>query len=181
MSIVNVHILFDRSNFIWYDNYGDWRPHHYIVIKCLSSNYFFQLWFSMWYFTFFSHIFDKILCSLTSLITAVLQLNFLQAVSRFQINKISLEQFPIIIMRLVFTTTIIVHKVFSEKIMLILRTGTASKMFTRNFQHTTWTSGPPRTRIAFPEKCVHGIFICVGVLAGPMYILTQIESYKKRE
>ena len=41
--------------------------------------------------------------------------------------------------------------------------------------------GPPRTRISFAEKCVHGVLIMAGTLAGPMYILTQIENYKKRD
>jgi len=51
----------------------------------------------------------------------------------------------------------------------------------RNFTHSTWVSGPPRTRISFPEKAAHGILIMIGTLAGPMYILTQIENYKKRD
>jgi len=51
----------------------------------------------------------------------------------------------------------------------------------RNFTHTTWVSGPPRTRISFAEKAVHGVLIMIGTLAGPMYILTQIENYKKRD
>ena len=68
----------------------------------------------------------------------------------------------------------------------------------RNFTHTTWVSGqhlksllhvmmcfplsgPPRTRISFPEKAAHGVLIMIGTLAGPMYILTQIENYKKRD
>jgi len=56
-----------------------------------------------------------------------------------------------------------------------------AKPAVRNFAHTTWVSGPPRTRISFAEKCVHGVLIMAGTLAGPMYILTQIENYKKRD
>jgi len=51
----------------------------------------------------------------------------------------------------------------------------------RNFAHTTWVSGPPRTRISFAEKCAHGVLIMAGTLSGPMYILTNIENYKKRD
>jgi len=58
---------------------------------------------------------------------------------------------------------------------------TVATQSTRGFAHTTWVSGPPRTRIPFAEKCVHGVLIAGGVLAGPMYILTQIENYKKRD
>jgi len=58
---------------------------------------------------------------------------------------------------------------------------TVAKPSVRNFAHATWTSGPPRTRISFPEKLAHGAVIAVGVMAGPMYILTQIENYKKRD
>ena len=66
----------------------------------------------------------------------------------------------------------------------------------RTFSHQGWVSGenkdyltisnyvilgPPRTRIPFAEKVVHGVLISAGVLAGPMYILCNIESYKKRD
>jgi len=51
----------------------------------------------------------------------------------------------------------------------------------RSFSHTTWVSGPPRTRIPFAEKAAHGVLIMIGTLSGPMYILTQIENYKKRD
>ena len=42
-------------------------------------------------------------------------------------------------------------------------------------------SGPPRTRIPFAEKVVHGVLISAGVLAGPMWILAHIQDYKKRD
>ena len=41
--------------------------------------------------------------------------------------------------------------------------------------------GPPRTRIAFAEKVAHGVLISAGVLAGPMWILVNIENYKHRD
>jgi hypothetical protein len=43
------------------------------------------------------------------------------------------------------------------------------------------SSGPPRTRIPFAEKVVHGVLISAGVLAGPMWILAHIQDYKKRD
>ena len=60
-------------------------------------------------------------------------------------------------------------------------------------------AGPPRTRIAFAEKCAHGLLISAGVLAGccigfswfcillmclflgPMWILAHINDYKARD
>jgi hypothetical protein len=36
----------------------------------------------------------------------------------------------------------------------------------RAYTHHTWVSGPPRTRISFAEKCVHGALIAAGVVAG---------------
>eukprot|EP00092_Neocalanus_flemingeri_P105806 GFUD01135676.1.p1 GENE.GFUD01135676.1~~GFUD01135676.1.p1 ORF type:complete len:109 (-),score=12.71 GFUD01135676.1:15-341(-) len=50
----------------------------------------------------------------------------------------------------------------------------------RGFAHTTWVSGPPRTRISFTEKVIHGVVITAGVLAGPMWILLHIKDYQKR-
>nr|ALS05168.1 cytochrome c oxidase polypeptide [Paracalanus parvus] len=60
-------------------------------------------------------------------------------------------------------------------------TRTVAKQGVRTFTHTTWVSGPPRTRIAFAEKVAHGVLISAGVLAGPMWILVNIENYKKRD
>jgi len=57
----------------------------------------------------------------------------------------------------------------------------AAHQVRRTFTHQTWVSGPPRTRIAFAEKCAHGLLISAGVLTGPMYILAHIEDYKKRD
>jgi len=60
-------------------------------------------------------------------------------------------------------------------------TRTVATQSVRMFTHQTWVSGPPRTRIPFAEKCVHGILIASGVLAGPMWILANIQEYKKRD
>jgi len=60
-------------------------------------------------------------------------------------------------------------------------TRTIAQRGARSFSHTTWVSGPPRTRIPFAEKAVHGLLISAGVLFGPMYILVNIENYKKRD
>ena len=76
-------------------------------------------------------------------------------------------------------------------------TRTVAKQGARTFSHASWVSGnvivdckfnsfskilgPPRTRIAFAEKVAHGVLISAGVLAGPMWILVNIESYKKRD
>jgi len=50
----------------------------------------------------------------------------------------------------------------------------------RMFHHETWVSGPPRTRISFPEKVAHGVVITCGVMAAPMWILYNLQSYKER-
>jgi len=60
-------------------------------------------------------------------------------------------------------------------------TRTVATQAVRTFTHQGWVSGPPRTRIPFAEKVAHGVLISVGVMAGPMYILTNIENYKKRD
>ena len=60
-------------------------------------------------------------------------------------------------------------------------TKTVATQAVRTFSHTTWVSGPPRTRISFAEKCAHGVLIAAGVLAGPMWIMANIENYKSRD
>jgi len=65
--------------------------------------------------------------------------------------------------------------------MLLNLSRTVATQSARTFAHTTWVSGPPRTRIPLWEKVCHGVLIAAGTLAGPMYILVNIENYKKRD
>nr|ALS04222.1 cytochrome c oxidase polypeptide [Acartia pacifica] len=51
----------------------------------------------------------------------------------------------------------------------------------RQFSHETWVSGPPRVRISAAEKAVHSVLISCGVLAGPMWIMANLQEYKKRD
>lgn len=60
-------------------------------------------------------------------------------------------------------------------------TRVVAKQGVRSFTHQTWVSGPPRTRISFPEKVAHGVLIAGGVLAGPMWILSHIKDYQHRD
>lgn len=37
---------------------------------------------------------------------------------------------------------------------------------------------PPKVQISFAEKLAHGLFIAVGVLTVPVYILVNIKNYR---
>ena len=48
----------------------------------------------------------------------------------------------------------------------------------RNFKHQTLVSGPPRVRIPFREKILHGLFIACAVTATPAWILVHLKEYR---
>ena len=56
-----------------------------------------------------------------------------------------------------------------------------SRVLARSFTHQTWISGPPRTRISFAEKVAHGLLISVCVMFTPMYIMSNLKSYRGKE
>jgi len=45
----------------------------------------------------------------------------------------------------------------------------------------TYISGPPQNRISFVEKAATGIIMSILICATPMWIMTHLEDYKKRE
>ena len=59
-----------------------------------------------------------------------------------------------------------------------LMTRPAGLQAVRQFTHKTWVSGPPRTRIPFAEKVVHGVLIGVGVIAMPGWIIVHLTDYR---
>ncbi|KAK4293012.1 hypothetical protein Pmani_034262 [Petrolisthes manimaculis] len=42
-------------------------------------------------------------------------------------------------------------------------------------------AGPPRTKISFLEKSVHGIMISVGIMFVPGWVLVHIKDYRGRD
>ncbi|XP_044264661.1 uncharacterized protein LOC123011340 [Tribolium madens] len=42
-------------------------------------------------------------------------------------------------------------------------------------------SGPPRVRISFAEKVIHGVVICGSMLVVPAWVLVNIKNYKARD
>lgn len=41
-------------------------------------------------------------------------------------------------------------------------------------------STPPKVQVSFAEKVAHGLFIAVGVLTVPAYVLVNIKNYKAK-
>ncbi|TRY67224.1 hypothetical protein TCAL_15873 [Tigriopus californicus] len=48
----------------------------------------------------------------------------------------------------------------------------------RAFTHHTWISGPPRTRISFPEKMVHAFLLSVGVTFPGLWIRRVVWTWR---
>ncbi|XP_076620794.1 uncharacterized protein LOC143341674 [Colletes latitarsis] len=44
-------------------------------------------------------------------------------------------------------------------------------------QRRTYLSTPPRCRVSFAEKMLHGAFFYVGVMAVPMWIAYHVRDY----
>ncbi|EFA07589.1 uncharacterized protein LOC107398271 [Tribolium castaneum] len=42
-------------------------------------------------------------------------------------------------------------------------------------------SGPPRVRISFAEKVVHGLVITGSMMIVPAWVLVNIKNYKSRD
>ncbi|XP_066245481.1 uncharacterized protein COX8 [Euwallacea similis] len=59
---------------------------------------------------------------------------------------------------------------------------TSSKLVQRVAQQSrnmSVISGPPTVRVSFAEKVAHGMFITIGLLAVPTYVLVNIKNYRK--
>lgn len=41
-------------------------------------------------------------------------------------------------------------------------------------------ASPPKVRISFAEKVAHGLFIAVGVLTVPVYVLVNVKNYRAK-
>jgi len=48
-------------------------------------------------------------------------------------------------------------------------------LYPTNYRHLV---GPPRERVAFAEKVFWGLFMFVGVMATPAYIMVNLDHYK---
>lgn len=63
-----------------------------------------------------------------------------------------------------------------------LRLSTAARsaaVARRCYSHGTFISGPPRTRIPLIEKIAHGVVMSAGILFGPVFIMSNLEYYKR--
>ncbi|KAK0169849.1 hypothetical protein PV328_010485 [Microctonus aethiopoides] len=45
-------------------------------------------------------------------------------------------------------------------------------------RHSSAVGTPPRMRISFTEKVIHGVIMAVGILAVPTYIAVNFKNYR---